>query len=263
MQLSHVRAFKVRRDGAVIIAPAIAYGEIRQDRGRFNGGPVKRAAAQESLFGNLVEPGAELEKFQEAALIARLDLTHCLKPLRQRGRICEARAVVINVIAERAHGRERQVFLQRAARGLKEVFKDPWHRNQRRSGVEAKSALGPKIHFAAEAVALFADGDAPIARRQAQSDCQSAKPAADDDHMFHIEDRGSRIEDRGSTCANGATHYPLSTIIDPHDIACLSSRRPCRSCSAATRRGRWRAESLRPTGATGRTARGARSVKRA
>jgi hypothetical protein len=181
-----VRAFKVRRDGAVIIAPAVAYGEIRQDRGRFHGGPVERATAEESLFGNLVEPRSELEKFQEAALIARLDLTHCLKPFRERGRICEARAVVINVIAERAHGRERQVFPQGPARGLKEVFKDPRHRNQRRSGVEAKSALGPKIHLAAEAVALFADSDAPVARRQAQSDCQSAQPAADDDRMFHI-----------------------------------------------------------------------------
>src|SRR5262249_52014966 len=101
-------------------------------------------------------------------------------------RICEARAVVINVIAERAHELERQVFLQRAARGLKEVFEDPGHRNQRRSGVEAKSALGPKIHLAAEAVALFADGDAPVARRQAQSYFQSAQPAADDDRVFHI-----------------------------------------------------------------------------
>src|SRR5215813_349795 len=258
-----MRAFKVRRDGVVIIAPAIAYGEMTQDRGRFYGGPVKRAAAEESLFGNLVEPRPELEKFQEAALIARLDLTHCLKPLRKRGRICEARAVVINVIAERAHGRERQVFLQRAARGLKEVFKDPWHRNQRRSGVEAKSALGPKIHLAAEAVALFADGDAPIAR-QAQSDCQSAKPAADDDHMFHIEDRGSRVEDRGSRIDLCECRYPPSSIIDLHDdIACLSNRRPCRSCSAATRKGRWRAGSLRPAGAAGRTARDVRSVKRA
>src|SRR5262245_16860910 len=48
-----------------------------------------------------------------------------------------------------------------------------------------------------------------------------------------------------------------------HCIACLSSLRPCRSCSAATTRGRWRAESLRPAGAAVRTARGVRSVKRA
>src|SRR5262245_1229181 len=119
----------------------------------------------------------------------------------------------MTVIAEPAHARQRQVVLQSAARGLKEVFKDPWHRNQRRSGVEAKSALGPTIHLAAEAVALFADGDAPIARRQAQSDCQSAKPAADDDHMFHIEDRGSRIEDRGSRIEDRPVRMALSSIL--------------------------------------------------
>ena len=71
--------------------------------------------------------------------------------------MCESRAVVVNVIAERVHQRERQVFLQRATRGLKKLFKDPGHRNQRRSGVEAKTALGPKIHLAAETVALLAD----------------------------------------------------------------------------------------------------------
>src|SRR5262249_24046810 len=126
-----MRAFKVRRDGVVIIAPAIAYGEMTQDGGRFRGGPVKRAAGQESLFGTRVEPPSELEKFQETAFIARLEMAHRLKPLRERGRICEARAVVIDVIAERMHRRECQVFLQRAARNLKEVFKDPGHRNQR------------------------------------------------------------------------------------------------------------------------------------
>src|SRR5262245_21314928 len=186
-----MRAFKVRRDGAVIITPAVAYGEMAQDRGGFHGGPVKRAAAQECLFGNLVEPRSQLEKLQEAPLIARLEPAHGLKPLRERSRICEARAVIINVIAERAHGLERQVYLQRAARGLKEVFKDPGHRNQRRTGVEAGTAIGPKIHLAAEAVPLFADGDAPIARRQAQSQRQPTQPAAADDHVFHMTVRSA------------------------------------------------------------------------
>src|SRR5262245_5819867 len=130
IKLSQMRAFKVRRYGAMIIAPPVAYGEMAQDRGGFHGGPVKWSAAKESLFGNLVEPRSELKKFQEAAIIARLEPARRRKPLRERGRICEARPVVVYVVAERVHGLERQMLLQRAASGLKEVLKDPGHRNK-------------------------------------------------------------------------------------------------------------------------------------